>query len=314
VDTVLAPLLWLVSWIMIGWHWLFAELFGVDHDGANWALSIIGLVIVIRTLLIPLFVRQIKSQRKMQLLQPQLRELQKKYKGDRERLQQEMMKLYKKTGTNPFASCLPILLQAPFLFSLFRVLDGIARDSPRGAFAYESNEHLFISAGQAQIFGAELAESFLTTEVTATRIMAVIMVIGMVVSQFITQRQIMRKNMPKEALEGPFAQQQKILLYVLPLVFLFSGVYFPLGTVLYWLTSNFWTMGQQLYVIRRMPAPGSDAEKAHQRRQAERARRKGLTVAEPEAPEVQPGQENGEGPARKQPKRMTRAERKKKRK
>jgi YidC/Oxa1 family membrane protein insertase len=259
-------------------------------------------------------VRQIRSQRKMQLLQPQLRELQKKYKGDRERLQQEMMKLYKKTGTNPFASCLPILLQAPFLFSLFRVLDGIARESPRGAFAYESNEHLFISAGQAQIFGAELAESFLTTEVTATRIMAVIMVIGMVVSQFITQRQIMRKNMPKEALEGPFAQQQKILLYVLPLVFLFSGVYFPLGTVLYWLTSNFWTMGQQLYVIRRMPAPGSDAEKAHQRRQAERARRKGLTVAEPEAPEVQPGQENGEGPARKQPKRMTRAERKKKRK
>lgn len=315
MDTILAPLLWLVSWIMIGWHWLFAELFGVQHDGANWALSIIGLVIVIRILLIPLFVRQIRSQRKMQLLQPQLRELQKRYKGDRERLQQEMMKLYKNTGTNPFASCLPILLQAPFLFSLFRVLDGIAKDSPRGAFANASNEHLFVSAGQAKIFGAELAESFLTTEVTATRVVAVIMVIGMVVTQFITQRQIMRKNMPKEALEGPFAQQQKILLYVLPLVFLFSGVYFPLGTVLYWLTSNFWTMGQQLYVIRRMPAPGSDAEKAQQRRQAEKARRKGLTVAEPDAPpETESGQQNGEVGPRQQPKRTTRADRKKKRK
>jgi YidC/Oxa1 family membrane protein insertase len=313
VDTVLAPLLWLVSWIMIGWHWVFADLIGIDHDGVNWALSIIGLVIVIRILLIPLFVRQIRSQRKMQLLQPQLRELQKKYKGDRERLQQEMMKLYKKTGTNPFASCLPILLQAPFLFSLFRVLDGIARDRPRGAFA--NQEDLFLSAGRAEVFGARLADSFLTTDVMQTRVLAMIMVVGMVVSQYITQRQIMRKNMPKEALEGPFAQQQKILLYVLPLVFLFSGVYFPLGTVLYWLTSNFWTMGQQLYVIRRMPAPGSDAEKAQQRRQAEKARRKGLTVAEPDAPpEVEAGQQNGEVRPRQQPKRTSRSQRKKKRK
>ncbi|WP_207781941.1 membrane protein insertase YidC [Phytoactinopolyspora limicola] len=311
MDTVLAPLLWLVSYIMMGWHWVFAELLGINHDGVNWALSIIGLVIVIRTLLIPLFVRQIRSQRKMQLLQPQLRELQKKYKGDRERLQQEMMKLYKKTGTNPFASCLPILLQAPFLFSLFRVLDGIARDRPRGAFP--NHEDLFESAGRAEVFGAKLADSFLTTDVMQTRVLAMIMVVGMVVSQYVTQRQIMRKNMPKEALEGPFAQQQKILLYVLPLVFLFSGVYFPLGTVLYWLTSNFWTMGQQLYVIRRMPAPGSDAEKAQQRRQAEKARRKGLTVADPEEkPEVEPGQENGEA-RRQQPKRTSRSQRKKKR-
>ncbi|NED98698.1 membrane protein insertase YidC [Phytoactinopolyspora halotolerans] len=298
---------------MIGWHWLFAELIGIDHDGVNWALSIIGLVVVIRILLIPLFVRQIRSQRKMQLLQPQLRELQKKYKGDRERLQQEMMKLYKETGTNPFASCLPILLQAPFLFSLFRVLDGIAKDHPRGAF--QDHQELFESAGRAKIFGAELAESFLTTDVLNTRIMAAIMVIGMVASQYITQLQIMRKNMPKESLEGPFAQQQKILLYVLPLVFLFSGVYFPLGTVLYWLTSNIWTMGQQLYVIRRMPAPGSEAEKVAQRRKAEKARRKGLTVAEPEEPEVQPGQQNGSTGEirRQQPKRTSRAERKKKR-
>lgn len=312
MDTVLAPLYFLVSWIMIGWHWLFAELIGIQHDGLNWTLSIIGLVIVIRVLLIPLFVRQIKSQRKMQLLQPQLRELQKKYKGDRERLQQEMMKLYKNTGTNPFASCLPVLLQAPFFFALFRVLDGIARDHPRGAFA--SQEALFESAKSAEIFGALLSDSFLTTDVIQTRIIAMIMVVGMVSSQYITQRQIMRKNMPKEALEGPFAQQQKVLLYVLPLVFLFTGVYFPLGTVLYWLTSNFWTMGQQLYVIRRMPAPGSEAEKAQQRREAEKARRKGLTVVEPEQkPEVAPGQQNGEAQPRQQPKRTSRSARKKKR-
>lgn len=307
MDTILAPLYYLVSWIMIGWHWLFAELIGIDHDGVNWALSIIGLVVVIRILLIPLFVRQIKSQRKMQILQPQLRELQKKYKGDRERLQQEMMKLYKDTGTNPFASCLPILLQAPFLFALFRVLDGVAKGHERGAFT--SQPELFESAGQAQIFGARLADTFLNAESINTRIIAAVMVVLMCVTQFITQRQIMRKNMPKEALEGPFAQQQKILLYVLPLVFAFSGVYFPLGTVLYWLTSNFWTMGQQLYVIRRMPAPGTDAEKAHQRRLEEKARKKGIELptadAEPEVPEQTEI-------VRRQPKKTSRSQRKKK--
>lgn len=308
MDTVLAPLLYLVSWIMIGWHWLFSELIGIDHDGVNWALSIIGLVVVIRILLIPLFVRQIRSQRKMQLLQPQLRELQKKYKGDRERLQQEMMKLYKDTGTNPFASCLPVLLQAPFFFALFRVLDGIAKNNPRGAFEPGA---LFDSARNAEIFGAQLADSFLTSDDLNTKIIAAVMVVLMVVSQFITQRQIMRKNMPKEALEGPFAQQQKILLYVLPLVFAFSGVYFPLGTVLYWLTSNFWTMGQQLYVIRRMPAPGTEAEKAHQRRLEEKARRKGIALPTTETAEAEEEKPVGEV-VRQQPKKTTRAQRKKK--
>ncbi|WP_203453481.1 membrane protein insertase YidC [Jiangella aurantiaca] len=308
MDTILAPLYYLVSWIMIGWHWLFSELIGIDHDGVNWALSIIGLVVVIRILLIPLFVRQIKSQRKMQILQPQLRELQKKYKGDRERLQQEMMKLYKDTGTNPFASCLPILLQAPFLFALFRVLDGVAHGHERGAFT--SQPELFESAGQAQIFGARLADTFLNADSVNTRIIAAVMVVLMCVTQFITQRQIMRKNMPKEALEGPFAQQQKILLYVLPLVFAFSGVYFPLGTVLYWLTSNFWTMGQQLYVIRRMPAPGTEAEKAHQRRLEEKARRKGIELPTPDT--GQPAEPEQTEIVRRQPKKTSRSQRKKK--
>jgi YidC/Oxa1 family membrane protein insertase len=137
----------------------------------------------------------------------------------------------------------------------------------------------------------------------------------MVLTTFLTQRQIMRKNMPPEAMEGPFAQQQKILLYVLPLVFAFSGVYFPLGVVIYWLTSNIWTMGQQFYVIRRMPAPGSPAEEARRRRMESKSRRRG----EP-APEVPADGGDGQTgpvavtePARRQPKRTTRAQRKGKR-
>jgi YidC/Oxa1 family membrane protein insertase len=307
VDTLLSPLYWLVSWIMIGWHWVFADVLGIPNDGVNWALSIIGLVVVIRIMLIPLFVRQIKAQRNMQLLQPKVREIQKKYKGDRERLQQETMKLYKDAGTNPFASCIPILLQAPFLFALFRVLDGIAKGYPRGAF--ENHPELFVSAKEATIFGAPLSATFLDAPNVQTKIIAVIMVILMTLTTFLTQRQIMRKNMPKEALEGPFAQQQKILLYVLPLVFAVSGVYFPLGVVLYWLTSNLWTMGQQFYVIRRMPAPGTPAEEAHRRRMEAKARRRGGeavpagAVAE-EAPPPPPP------PVRQQPKKNTRAQRK----
>ncbi|HEX6232585.1 MAG TPA: membrane protein insertase YidC [Jiangellaceae bacterium] len=313
MDSVLNPLYYLVSWIMMGWHWLFETVIGSTHDGLNWLLAIIGLVIVIRILLIPLFVRQIKAQRNMQILQPKVRALQQKYKGDRERLQQEMMKLYKDAGTNPFASCLPILLQAPFLFALFRVLHGVANDVPRGAF--KNNDALFESAGKAEIFNAPLSATFLDAPTVQVRIIAVVLVVLMVLTTFLTQRQIMRKNMPPEALEGPFAQQQKILLYVLPLVFAFSGVYFPLGVVIYWLTSNIWTMCQQFYVIRRMPAPGSPAEEARRRRMEARARRHGAPANEDvaESTDGDSGPVAIAEPVRRQPKRTTRAQRKGKR-
>src|SRR5699024_2019634 len=283
---------------------------GIEHDGIAWTLSIVGLVIVIRILLIPLFVRQIKSQRKMQMLQPKVMELRSKYKNDRERLQQETMKLYKDSGTNPFASCLPILAQAPVLFGLFRVLDGIARGTPRGGFT--SQPELYESVANAEVGGIPITTTFLTTDQLSARIVAVIMIIIMVVTQFITQKQIMRKNMPQESLQGQFAQQQKILLYVLPLVFAVSGVYFPLGTVLYWLTSNFWTMGQQLYVIRRMPAPGTDAEQAHLDRLDAKARRRG----EPLPSEIKAAEEAEKAKKakaeRKQLQRRSRWQRKKK--
>lgn len=314
MDTVLAPLYWVVSWIMIGWHEFFSLFMDADAGG-TWALSIIGLVVVMRIILIPLFVKQIKSMRNMQLIQPQMRELQAKYGHDKEKLSQEMMKLYKDTGSNPFSSCLPVLAQAPFFFALFRVLNGIAEDVPRGAFA--DYPALFASLSESTVFGAPLAASFATADsypnATTTRIIAAIMVVLMTTTTFFTQRQLMRQNMPKAALEGPFAQQQKILLYILPLMFLFSGYYFPLGVVLYWLTSNIWTMGQQFYVIRRMPAPGTPAEEAMRKRKEAKAIRKGkalppaetgpsVVVAEPSPVDA--------SPKRQQPKKQSRSQRK----
>ena len=301
-NNIMAPLEFAVSWILITIHTALVNL-GVPADsGLSWGPSIIVLVIIVRILLIPLFVKQIKAQRGLQLLQPKMQELRKKYGADRQRMSEELMKLYKETGTNPFSSCLPILAQSPFFFGLYRVLDGIANDHERGVLTPE----LIESGRNALIFGAPLSDSFLSKTTTLTPYVTVVMIVLMVASQFLTQRQIMMKNMPGGG-DNPMAQQQKILLYVFPLVFAVSGVYFPVGVLLYWLTTNLWTMGQQFYVIRRMPAPGSKAEEAFIARKAAKAATKGdptPTAAAPAAPVVAPA------PRRQQPKRQTRTQRK----
>ncbi len=313
MDTILGPLYDLVSGIILVLH-SGLEAIGFHPDGGwAWGLSIVGLVIIMRIALIPLFVRQIRATRNMQVLQPKLREIQKKYKNDRERMTQETMKLYRETGTNPLSSCLPILLQAPFFFALFRVLDGIARGKP-GQYGLLKQTDVD-SAEKARIFGADITETFLTADGDLTvRIVTIVMVVLMSSSQFITQRQLMVKNLPADAAKNnPMLQQQKILLYVFPLVFLVSGLYFPVGVLLYWLVSNFWTMGQQFYVIHFNPNPGSPAHEEMQKRRAARATKKGQAV-EPSANGSSPSPD-GEvkkpsvPPARQQPQRQSRAQR-----
>ena len=244
-------------------HSIFSPLFGTD-SGWTWALAIVMLTVVIRTALIPLFVKQIKSSRSMQLLQPKVRELQKKYGHDREKLGQETMKLYRENNANPLASCLPLLLQMPIFLALFRVLDGVSRTNDAGdplvrGHWLKIHPELVDSLNQATIFGARLSDTFLkvpfTNGITSVHVVTVVLIIAMTITLFITQLQLMRKNMPPEALTGPFAQQQKIMLYAFPLIFAIGGINFPVGVLIYWFTSNLWTMGQQFYVIRRNPAP-----------------------------------------------------------
>ncbi len=263
IDSVLQPIELAVAWIMVTWHTGLTALGLPAASGVTWALSIVGLVIVIRILLIPLFVKQIKASRGLQLLQPEMKKIQSKYKGktdqaSREAMSREMMGLYKHHGTNPLASCMPILLQSPIFFALFRVLNGIPKNKTIGPLDAE----LVRQADNATLFGAPLSDTFLKADSFSTQILTVVLIILMSATTFTTQRQLMRKNMPASALEGQFAQQQKILLYLLPVIFAVSGVNFPIGVLLYWLTTNVWSMGQQFYVIRRMPAPGSLAEKA----------------------------------------------------
>lgn len=264
-----------VSLILVMWHQVFAVVWGED-SGWAWTLAIVGLVIVIRILLIPLFVKQIRTQRNMQAIQPQIKAIQAKYAGDRERQSQEMMKLYKETGTNPLASCLPILLQMPIFFALFRVLNyGVAREQPIGVFAWPQYSDLLASAHDAQIFGVPLYGTFTTAgqtpNPTSTRILAVVLIILMSVTSFLTQRQLLLKN---TASDNPIAQQMKLMMYIFPVVFAVGGLNFPIGVLVYWFTTNMWTMGQQFWVIHNNPQPGTPAAAAAEERKARKAAKK----------------------------------------
>ncbi len=312
---IMTPLYYAISAIMLGWHKLF-ETVGLDPQGGlSWALSIIGLTLVIRICLIPLFVKQIKSSRNMQLIQPKVKELQKKYGHDRQKLAEETMKLYKDAGTNPFASCLPILLQMPIFFALFRLLDQAAKNDSGRGFLTDAKATEF---GHAEIFGQiPISDTFWASGPWSTdsphvgvMIVAAILVLAMTATTFTTQRQLMRKNMPADALTGPYAQQQKILLYVLPVAFGLGGVAFPIGVLLYWTTSNLWTMGQQFYVIRNNPAPGTPAHKAKEDRDKAKAARHGGVATVAGAVEAPPEETAERRPAvRQQPKKQTRAQR-----
>jgi YidC/Oxa1 family membrane protein insertase len=299
-SAIMTPLYYAVSAVLLAWHRIFATVLPRD-SGWTWALAIVGLTITIRALLIPLFVRQIKSSRNMQLLQPQIKELQKKYAHDREKLTQEQMKLWKETGTNPFASCLPLILQMPIFFALFRTIDRASHKIPKGFLSHDDADSL----SRAKLLGAQIADTFLKSDATETKILTMTLVVAMCITQFVTQRQLMSKNMPADAMNGPYAQQQKMLLYVLPVVFAVGGVAFPLGVLFYWTTSNLWTMGQQFYVIRNNPAPGTPAFAAKQ----ERDKARGRTVAED--PLKKPEVEAPKPPVRQQPKNQPRSQRKK---
>ena len=270
MDSILNPLYIAVSWVIVTIHDLLSPVFGTN-SGVTWSLAIMGLVIIIRIILIPLFVKQIKSQRALTALQPHMKEIQKKYKDDRQKQSEEMMKLYKEHKTNPLASCFPILAQAPIFFALFTVLNGIAAIDDEGnpapiARGFMKGEYL-ASAAQAKFFGAPISDKFLGSDITTVKIVTVILIILMSATTFTTQRQLMTKGMPKmDSSNNMMLQQQKIMLYAFPLIFAITGVNFPVGVLIYWSTTNLWTWGQQYYVIKRNPTPGSPAYEELQRK------------------------------------------------
>ncbi len=279
MNFILDPLYWLVSGVMVIIHRALSPIFG-ETSGVTWSLSIVGLVVMIRTLLIPLFVRQIKSQRALTALSPEMKKIQQKYKDDRQKQSEELMKLYKEHKTNPMASCFPILAQAPIFFALFTVLNGIGKNPPqaRGALT----DTLAAQAAKAEFFGAPISQTFLGSSQGIVKIVTVFLIVFMSLTTFTTQRQLMVKGMPKmDTSNNMMLQQQKVLLYLFPIIFAVSGVNFPIGVLIYWSTTNLWTWGQQFYVIKRNPAPGSPAwEELQKKRAKDQPAEPGDTVVE----------------------------------
>ena len=261
-GTILWPIKWAIEAILVTFHTLLTAIGMNPDDGLTWVLSIVGLVLVVRAALIPIFVKQIKSQRRMMEVAPQIKKIQDRYKGkkdqfSREAMSRETMELYKRTGTNPLSSCLPLLIQMPIFFGLFSVLQNAQHELVGVGLL---NQALSLSFGESSLFGAPLKLAISTADGNVLVIViASLMVVLMTASQFITQKQIMSKNQSPEMKASPTYKQQQMLLYILPLVFAFSGFTFPLGVMFYWLTSNIWTMVQQFIVIRNMPTPGSEA-------------------------------------------------------
>lgn len=258
-----------VSWVLLRWHDLFTFLGLNSASGLNWSLSIIFLVITARLALFRFFLKQVHYQRNMQEMQPRLQAIREKYKNDRQAQQREMMRLQQEEGFNPLAGCLPMLLQIPIFISLFHVLRHLS-NSVRLCDVDPTNPKLRLysftavqtcEAAKAKLFGAPLAATIrdspatithlLGGDVTATRIVITVLVVISAAATFYTQ--ILVRKSQVTAPVGTAATVQRLMLFGIPVSVLFSGFFFPLGVLLYWFTSNVWTMGQQLYINKFHP-------------------------------------------------------------
>jgi YidC/Oxa1 family membrane protein insertase len=261
LNTILAPVNDAVAWLITQLFNLFSPAFGIT-SGVTWLLTIMILVVIMRLILVPLFIKQMHTQRAMTALTPRLAEIRKKYKGDREAMNQETMKLYQEAGVNPLMGCLPIVLQMPIFFGLFSVLRYIAEWHRGIPLKYHLTLKLIKSAQHAKIFGATIADKVLFTGTPGhaggisvplhAKIVILIVVIISMTTTYLTVRQSMKRGMMPTGTDTPMGQSQKLMAYIMPL-FALTGLYWQFGLVLYWVTTNLWTLGQQYILLRKYP-------------------------------------------------------------
>ena len=259
---------WVISQVMLFWHSVWDHVVpGGRVLGTNWTwvLSIVFLVITLRIILFPIFVKQIKSQRAMQAIQPKMKELQQKHKGDRETLQQEVMKLYKEEKVNPLMGCLPMFLQIPVFIGLLHVLRHLRPGlSDHSKTLYGWTSTAFDDAVLARLFNAPIVAKFsssakdivaINANSTTVKIVAAFLVVCMIFTTYMTQRQMIKKTGWNE--DPQQRMIQKFMLYGIPFFTLTSGWYFPIGVIIYWVTNNAITLGQQYWVLHKYPPPPS---------------------------------------------------------
>jgi YidC/Oxa1 family membrane protein insertase len=260
----MGPIYWGISWIMLAWHSLFDKI-GIDgtwlSTNWDWVLAIIFLVITVRVLIFPLFVKQIRSQRAMQALQPQMKALQEKHKGDKETLQREMMELYRREKANPLMGCLPLLLQMPIFLGVFHIIKRLGDGKERSDASmqlYGWTVPQFESGEQAKLFGVSIGATFGAGGWAA--VLCAILGIVMIATTYLTSRQMILKTGWAE--DPTQKMMQKLMLYGIPATLIISAVAFPLGLIIYWTTSNLFSLGQQMWVLKKYPPPKMAGAKA----------------------------------------------------
>jgi YidC/Oxa1 family membrane protein insertase len=259
--SILNPLFEAVAWVIMRIHAALSVPFGAS-SGWAWGLSIVLLVMLMRLIMVPLFVKQVRSQRKMQSHMPQLQELRKRYKNDKQRLNEETMKFYKENGINPLGGCLPLVAQLPVFWALFNVLRAIADWQPGQVPKYGLTVPVVESAREARIFGASLADKFLFPlphQTLESRLVILVFVLVSAATTYMTMRQSQKRGMMQQGPvdpDNPAANMQKYMMYIAPF-FALSGLYWQFGLVIYWVTTNVWTLGQQHFLFRNLPIVGS---------------------------------------------------------
>ena len=221
------------------------EVLNFFHDaGLPWGLAIMALTITVRALLIPLTYKQLKGMRALQALQPQIKEIQAKYKNDKQRMQQEMMRFYQENKVNPFASCIPLIAQLPVFITLFYVLQHDLRFDICGQTAKTCSEFAVAQGNSAGFFG----ESFLfIPDLTAKAEGGVLIaLLVLYVGTQLISGLVMSVTADKS---------QRTMMFLLPLIFVPFVISFPAGLILYWITTNIWTIGQQYTIQKIIPAP-----------------------------------------------------------
>jgi YidC/Oxa1 family membrane protein insertase len=298
VTSIISPLADLVAWVIVHLHAGLGALFG-PNTGLAWGLSIAILVILIRVCLIPLFVKQVHAQRKMAQHAPQLAELRKKYKNDKQRLNEETMKFYKENGVNPLAGCLPMIPQMIIFFSLFYVLRSIAEWKKGVKPSYGMTVQLMESAQKATIFGVHLGDKLLLPHTPGmglgTSLIAAVTVAISATTTFLTVRQSAKRGLMQTNVDpdNPMAQSQKYMQYIVPF-FSLTGLYWQYGLVLYWVTTNMWTLGQQYFMFRNWEpltagAPAAGARAPRSRPSNVSADAPGVEIAAPRGSRLSPG-------------------------
>ncbi|WP_412541132.1 membrane protein insertase YidC [Longispora sp. K20-0274] len=293
-----------ISWLLLRWHELWDLIVPKDLVlGTNWSwvLAIVFLVITVRVLLFPLFVKQIRSQRAMQAIQPKVKELQAKHKGDKETLQREMMELYRKEKANPLMGCLPLVLQMPVFLGLLHVLRRLVPDGKHNPTLYGWTAKQFDLASHAKLFGAPIAGKFGATagveELGSTalnvKIVAGILILMMMATTFMTSRQMILKTGWSEDPQQKMIQ--RLMLYGIPFTLLISGYLFPIGVIIYWVTTNLFSLGQQFWVLKKYPPPPAAAKIGEKSKDVEAAAK--LTVEAPK-PGVKPANQKKRGARR----------------